>query len=251
MVDSVTPPQNNSSALDRLQVQLADSHDIASIRFAMMSFLSASGVQMASYYHYPPIGASDFGPEITVHTHGFPEAWTDTYRREGFIDIDPMPRIAANQTAPFRWSEVSSLTELSAAEKDYLNQAREAGFGDGLAVPVFGPNNRNGYFAIGFGKDAEMPNAEKTSDIHWACQAVHLRYCDVILKALPETVALSERETQILGFVVRGLSNQMIADKLNISANTVDTYVRRCFEKLEVNDRMTAGLRGLALGLVV
>jgi LuxR family transcriptional regulator/LuxR family quorum-sensing system transcriptional regulator CciR len=42
----------------------------------------------------------------------------------------------------------------------------------------------------------------------------------------------------------------MIADKLNISANTVDTYVRRCFDKLDVRDRVTAGLRGLALGLV-
>jgi len=42
----------------------------------------------------------------------------------------------------------------------------------------------------------------------------------------------------------------MIASRLNISSNTVDTYVRRCFGKLEVNDRVTAGLRGLALGLV-
>jgi LuxR family transcriptional regulator/LuxR family quorum-sensing system transcriptional regulator CciR len=42
----------------------------------------------------------------------------------------------------------------------------------------------------------------------------------------------------------------MIASKLNISSNTVDTYVRRCFDKLEVRDRMTAGLRGIALGLV-
>ncbi len=78
----------------------------------------------------------------------------------------------------------------------------------------------------------------------------HLRYCDLIIESLPEAVSLSERERQILGFVVRGRSNQQIAATLNISANTVDTYVRRCFDKLDVHDRMTAGLRGLALGLV-
>ena len=250
MVTSVTPPESNARPLDRLQAQLAEAADISAIRFSMMSFLSANGVRMASYYHYPPIGAADFGPDIPVYTHGFPEAWVNTYRQEGMIHLDPMPKLAANRTAPFRWSEISSLTTLSAAEKKYLERARDAGFGDGLAVPVFGPNGRTGYFAIGFGKNSVLPDAETISNIHWACQAVHLRYCDLILKALPEAVSLSERETQILGFVVRGLSNQMIAERLNISANTVDTYVRRCFDKLDVHDRVTAGLRGLALGLV-
>ena len=90
-----------------------------------------------------------------------------------------------------------------------------------------------------------MPNFYASND-----SVGRLCIIDLILKALPETVSLSEREAQILGYVVRGLSNQMIAAKLNISANTVDTYVRRCFEKLDVHDRVTAGLRGLALGLV-
>ena len=88
------------------------------------------------------------------------------------------------------------------------------------------------------------------AELHAACQLAHLRCCDLILEALPGQVSLSERERQILGFVVRGHSNQMIAAHLSISSNTVDTYVRRCFEKLDVHDRVTEGLRGLALGLV-
>lgn len=246
----MTAPDSASSPLERLREKLAGAADVASIRHAMMSYLSAAGVKMASYYHYPPIGAADFGPDIPVYTHGFPEDWVSTYRQEGMISLDPMPKVAARQTAPFRWSEIESLAQLSAAERTYLRRAQAAGFGDGLAVPVFGPKGRNGYFAIGYGKDGILPDHQGTSEMHWACQAVHLRYCDLILKALPETVSLSEREAQILGYVVRGLSNQMIAAKLNISANTVDTYVRRCFEKLDVHDRVTAGLRGLALGLV-
>jgi DNA-binding NarL/FixJ family response regulator len=37
---------------------------------------------------------------------------------------------------------------------------------------------------------------------------------------------------------------------LQFSRNTVETYIRRCFEKLDVNDRVSAALRGIALGMV-
>jgi LuxR family transcriptional regulator/LuxR family quorum-sensing system transcriptional regulator CciR len=41
-----------------------------------------------------------------------------------------------------------------------------------------------------------------------------------------------------------------MAEILDLSPNTVDTYVRRIFRKLHVGDRVTAALRGLALGLI-
>lgn len=241
--------QRESESFQRLRSVLATAHDIGSIRFAMNSYLDSVGSPMSSYYHYPPIGASDFGPDIKVYTHGFPQAWVETYRESGFLNLDPMPRVAAMQTRPFRWSIVETLAQLTDSERRYMDEARKAGFGDGLAVPVFGPNGRNGYFAIGFGK-TPFPNDDAVAEIHWACQAAHLRFCDLILKELPDAVTLSEREREILGYLVRGHSNQDIASRLKISSNTVDTYVRRCFGKLEVHDRVTAGLRGLALGLV-
>lgn len=246
----VMGPRSESESFERLRGVLATATDINAIRFAMNSYLHMVGSTMSSYYHYPPIGASDFGPEIQVYTHGFPTEWVELYRSRNYLQTDPMPKVAATQTRPFLWSDIEKLAALSDAERKYLAEARKAGFGNGLAVPVFGPHGRNGYFAIGFGPAGVIPPDAVISEIHWACQAVHLKFCDLILRTLPGAVTLSDRESQILGFVVRGLSNQMIASRLNISSNTVDTYVRRCFGKLEVNDRVTAGLRGLALGLV-
>lgn len=243
-------PELEISALERLRRALGAARELPAIQFAMESFSGAAGIQMLSYYHFPPVGAVDFGPDINIYQFGWPAAWVETYRREDFLHLDPMPRVAAQRTLPFWWSEIKTLIELDADERRYLDLARKAGFGDGLSVPVFGPHGRNGYNAVGFGMDAPRPDEARISEIHAACQMAHLRYCDLILESLPEAVSLSERERQILGFVVRGRSNQQIAALLNISANTVDTYVRRCFEKLDVHDRMTAGLRGLALGLV-
>lgn len=238
------------SPLERLRRALSTARRLPLIEDAMRSYCASARIRMLSYYHYPPVGAPDFGPDIQVYAFGWPSDWEAIYRAEGMLHLDPMPKVAASRTLPFWWSDISRLATLDAAELAYLDKARQAGFGDGLAIPVFGPRGRIGYYAAGFGKDAVRPDEAAIAEIHAACQLAHLRYCDLIFEALPESVSLSDRERQILGFLVRGHSNQMIASKLNISSNTVDTYVRRCFDKLEVRDRMTAGLRGIALGLV-
>ena len=48
---------------------------------------------------------------------------------------------------------------------------------------------------------------------------------------------LSPREQAIANLVARGFSNKLIAKELQISPWTVATYLRRIFEKLNVNSR--------------
>ena len=244
------PPEHQPSDLERLRRAVTAAHELSQIQFAMESYCSSVRIPMFSYYHYPPVGAVDFGPDIQVYNFGWPADWVETYRNADYLHIDPLPRVAAQRTLPFWWSEVEKMTHLDAAERAYLKAVRAQNFGPGLAIPVFGPNGRHGYYAAGIGHQRPLLDEHEIAELHAACQLAHLRFCDLIIGSLPEHVNLSDRERQILSFVVRGHSNQMIAAKLNISANTVDTYVRRCFDKLDVHDRVTAGLRGLALGLV-
>jgi DNA-binding NarL/FixJ family response regulator len=48
---------------------------------------------------------------------------------------------------------------------------------------------------------------------------------------------LSERETEVLQLIARGHSNKEIADRLNISVKTVETYKARSMEKLGLSGR--------------
>jgi DNA-binding NarL/FixJ family response regulator len=51
---------------------------------------------------------------------------------------------------------------------------------------------------------------------------------------------LSEREQQVLDLLAQGLIYKEIADKLAISYETVHTYIRRIYEKLQVRTRTEA-----------
>ena len=51
---------------------------------------------------------------------------------------------------------------------------------------------------------------------------------------------LSEREQQVLDLLAQGLIYKEIAEKLNIGYETVHTYIRRIYEKLQVRTRTEA-----------
>ncbi|MDB6111750.1 MAG: Two component transcriptional regulator, LuxR family [Pedosphaera sp.] len=65
-------------------------------------------------------------------------------------------------------------------------------------------------------------------------------------KARDETVRLSVREEQILVLLSQGYSNKLIADKLELSIDTVCSHLKHVFEKLHVSSRTEAVVRYMA-----
>lgn len=78
------------------------------------------------------------------------------------------------------------------------------------------------------------------------------RVLDMFSKLAPKhhDYGLSEREKEILQLMTTGLIKKEIADKVQLSIHTVDTYLRRIYEKLEVNTRTGAVAKALKEGLV-
>lgn len=61
---------------------------------------------------------------------------------------------------------------------------------------------------------------------------------------------LTNREIEILSLLVKGLSNNQISNKLEISHKTVKTHIFNIFNKLDVQDRLNAVLKAIKNGWI-
>lgn len=62
-------------------------------------------------------------------------------------------------------------------------------------------------------------------------------------------VGLTPREAEIVGLIVSGLSNREIGERLQLSINSVKTYIRSAYRKMGVERRTQAVLWGLDNGI--
>ncbi len=61
---------------------------------------------------------------------------------------------------------------------------------------------------------------------------------------------LSERETEILTLIAKGLKRNEVANLLKLSPNTVAAHLKRVYNKLNVSTRAEATMEALRMGLV-
>ena len=62
--------------------------------------------------------------------------------------------------------------------------------------------------------------------------------------------ALTEREVDVLKGLMLGLSDRQISERLNIKTCTVKTHVKSIYQKLQVNNRTQAVVKGISAGLL-
>lgn len=67
---------------------------------------------------------------------------------------------------------------------------------------------------------------------------------------MEQRAALTDRETELLRRLSRGLSNQEIALQMSITVGTTKGHLHRIFRKLEVHNRTAAVAKARQLGLL-
>jgi LuxR family transcriptional regulator/LuxR family quorum-sensing system transcriptional regulator CciR len=206
-------------------------------------------VRRINYHHLPPLGAPD-ADQVRLVSEGFPEEAIARYVGERLWRDNPVVAYSQRNSEPAYWDEIAARKPLSEREAVFLRLVASADIGDGIGVPAFGPNGRNGSFGLGFVPGVRRLDPGTLRDFQWVCQLAHLRYCALLLPTLGPPPELSPRETEVLVWVARGKSNAAIGDILGISAHTVDAHLRRIYLKLGVFDRLSAAVRGIGVGLI-
>jgi DNA-binding CsgD family transcriptional regulator len=214
--------------------------------------------QMTRYFNRHEFGAVSYYwvqngtnlPATMPLQYGFSKKEIELYLSFDFQRLDIVPRAALAAGMPIRWTDIWRNSELTSEERDFVEALRRIVFSDGFSLPCYGPQGRNAVVGISkLSKKADV-SPSHLALLHFAAQAAHLRICALFADEITRDWHLSTREKEILDWVARGKSNNVIAEILEIAPGTVDTYIRRIYEKLEVSDRTSAAVKGVGLGLI-
>jgi LuxR family transcriptional regulator/LuxR family quorum-sensing system transcriptional regulator CciR len=230
-----------------VESEIASAETTAELWEALRRYFHDTDVRKLMYMHLPPLGAVDsLSPDIRAE--GFSEAFKEQYLERRLYRDNPVFARAQRQVEPIYWDEIDEAT-LNPRERAFLDEARAMNVGDGVGLPLFGPDGRRGQCGLGFREGVRRLDSATLREFWQVCELAHLRFCALVLPTLgrPE---LSRRETEVLSWVARGKSNAMIGEILGISGATVDAHLRRIYLKLGVFDRISAAVRGIGSGLI-
>jgi DNA-binding CsgD family transcriptional regulator len=201
-------------------------------------------------YHFTPPFASQKGKHVYISTTNFPDAWMELYRNPDFRLNDPVSDYIMQRGEIMIVEDAIAEQSLQDGQLDFVEKLRSMRLNHAFGVPLFGPNGRNAYATVGFDRPLHAEQDMYLSSLVMASSnACFRRINQLIIKRMRQEVTLSIREQEVLNAMCAGLSNRQIAEKSGIAPATVDTYVRRLFFKLDVNDRTSAILKALTLGL--
>jgi len=215
----------------------------------------AFGFDFLVYNLFSGFGAHEEKPFKKTYVSNIPEDIQDDYFEFASHPFDPMLKYTFSTMDPMWVSDAAELPYFQ--EKDPARFMKRAfnNVSDGLCVPMIGPSFLKGYMFGGYKKTNEhgrkCVNKRKLTNWHiiCLCNLVHSRYCKLRMTNQMR-IELTKREMDVLQFVIAGKTNREIGQRLGISVNTVNTYLKNVFLKMNTKDRVTAALKAYSLNLI-
>lgn len=233
--------------MDVILRRISDAPSLPLIWRHMTRYFRRHGFGASSYYI---VRSGSNLPATVPLQDGYSHEEVEAYLSFDFQRLDIVPRIALAAGVPVRWREAWQSVQVTSEERAFITALQAVNFPDGYSLPCYGPGNRNAVVGITSRNDEHRISMAELTQLQFAAQAAHLRICALFADEVALDRQLSSREKEILDWVARGKSNTVIAEILEISPGTVDTYMRRIYEKLEVSDRTSAAVKGVGLGLI-
>jgi LuxR family quorum-sensing system transcriptional regulator CciR len=190
--------------------------------------------------------------DSVVHLFDYPTAWTEVIDKNAYFTDDPVHMACQKSAAPFVWSEMRSIVNLTSKHEEILRSAEQAGLGAGFTVPIHVPGEATGScsFSTRLGKDIPMstlPAAHYVGTFAFeAARRVSERMAqkrgDATLGGVPK---LTRRQLDCVVLAGRGKSDRDVAQILGISDQTAHQHIEDAKRKYSVATRMQLIVRAL------
>ena len=215
----------------------------------------AFGFDFLVYNLFSGFEAHEQTPYKRTYVSNIPEDIQNDYFKLASDPFDPVLKYTFSTMDPLWLADAAELPYFQEKNPAIFMQRSLENVSDGLCVPMIGSNFLKGYMFAAYKKTnipAHMP-IRKCKLTHWhivcLCKLVHSRYCKLRL-ATQIKIELTKREMDVLQLVVRGKTNREIGQTLKISTNTVNTYLKNIFLKMNTTDRVTTALKAYSLNLI-
>jgi len=207
------------------------------------------GVKSFAYIHLLPRKKKDMNSGVVKMYFDIPPLLRDFYESYDFYSDEPDLADKPSKSRPF-WSSAVKGQASSYCETLLGEKSEVPGFEKVLILPIFGSQLRNGCFVLEFKDPKSHPTDLQISMLQWAFQLAHYHYVDLYEMDTVSEGRLTQGELEVLKWVALGKSNSVIADILDVSIHRINSYIRKIFLKLNVDDRARAGVQGITLGLI-
>lgn len=178
----------------------------------------------------------------------YPEDWMNYYAKHNLSLVDPVTQHCLAKRTPFFWSDVTARLDRSSVSLRLMEEAADAGLGDGIGISLRGDGEE--LVGVGIARSATSAGERKrTQDYGFLGTAyllstcLHETYRGLIIKSA--RAAMSRREHDILSWGAEGKTDEEIGVILNITINTVRFHWKNIFKKLSANGRTYAITKAL------
>jgi DNA-binding CsgD family transcriptional regulator len=221
----------------------------AEIWDSLLGFAGQFHVEHLWYYHLPPVGSLDFNlnDSRSRKSDGVQTPEIDFFLKQQAEELIPRLRKLEEPKFFTQFSDLLQAGKMPSCEVIDLHCSQGE---NGVVIPVHGVNGRNGVMILTFKDIAPKYFLNDILEIKWGCEAAHSAFSALKRKSNRTIKPLSRREKEVMTWAASGKSNTVIADILDISAHTVNGYLRSVFLKTGTSDRTTATLRCISESLL-
>lgn len=159
-----------------------------------------------------------------------PVSWSEYYRDNNLVAVDPRVLATRRTTAPFRTEEIGRIIQMSSVQRAVIERQARANLGSGFTIPVHFPGEPSGSCTFGVSCGRSLPE-KNFAMAHLvgvsAFQSARTMLINARSRGGQATLTrLTERQLQCTILVGRGLCEDAIAKRLGISYETVKRHLK-------------------------
>ena len=184
----------------------------------------------------------------------YPAEWRERYERKLYIHYDPVVAVGRRSRLPYFWNNSGFISPYKKTEQKVFHEAGNYGINTGYSIPIAGKIGELGLFSVAAKSDRKLLEA-----VNGAAHLIYvlgLQLHDHVLSLgadeqhLVPDIDLSARELECLKWAAEGLTTEQIADKMTISAATVNYHFNKVIPKFDASSRHHAAIKAVRLGLI-